>query len=452
MSRIRIHNGRVVDPGQGRDEIVDLALVDGKVDGYLRPDDGGDFEHVIDAFGCVVAPGFVDLHCHLREPGFEDKETVATGSLAAVAGGFTTICCMPNTDPTIDTPSDVEFIRSAARKAALARVLPFGTVTRGQQGLQLSDMSEMAQAGAIGFSDDGKPVRDPRLMRYALANSLRHGRPVVDHCEDPEIADGGVMNEGLVSDRLGLKGQPSAAEEVMVARDIELARATGGRYHVAHISTAGSAKLVAMAKAEGLPVTAEVTPHHLTLTEDWVMGIADFGLRNADLSARQTVGNPQYDTRTKVNPPLRTEEDRRALVAALAEGVIDAIATDHAPHRSIDKECTYDEAAFGISGFETALASLLQLVASGQLTLSDVIRRLTIEPCRIFDLPYGTLASGASADLVIFDPGTSWTVDASAFHSKGKNTPLDGRTLPGQVVTTLVEGRVVYEQNGYTRK
>lgn len=438
MTRVRIHNGRVLDPGQGRDEIVDLALVDGKVDGYLRPDDGGDFEQVIDASGRVVAPGFVDLHCHLREPGFEDKETVATGSLAAVAGGFTTICCMPNTDPTIDTPSDVEFIRSAARKAALARVLPFGTVTRGQRGVQLSDMSEMAQAGAIGFSDDGKPVRDPRLMRYALANSLRHGRPVVDHCEDPEVADGGVMNEGLVSDRLGLKGQPSAAEEVMVARDIELARATGGRYHAAHISTAGSAKLVAMAKADGLRVTAEVTPHHLTLTEDWVLGHAGLA--------------PTYDTRTKVNPPLRTEEDRRALVAALAEGVIDAIATDHAPHRSIDKECTYDEAAFGISGFETALASLLQLVESGQLTLGDVIRRLTLEPCRIFDLPYGTLAPGASADLVIFDPGTSWTVDASAFYSKGKNTPLDGRTLRGQVVATLVEGRVVYERNGHTRK
>ena len=275
MTRVRIHNGRVLDPSQNRDEIVDIALVDGKVNGYIRPSDDGDFDRTVDASGCIVAPGFVDLHCHLREPGFEDKETVATGSLAAVAGGFTTICCMPNTDPTIDTPSDVEFIHAAARRAGLARVLAFGTVTRGQRGTQLSDMSEMAQAGAIGFSDDGKPVRDARLMRYALTNSLRHGRPVVDHCEDPEIADGGVMNEGLISDRLGLRGQPAAAEEVMVARDIELARHTGGRFHVAHISTAGSAGLVAQAKREGLPVTAEVTPHHLTMTDEWVLGSRD---------------------------------------------------------------------------------------------------------------------------------------------------------------------------------
>jgi dihydroorotase len=432
VTRVRIHNGRVLDPSQSRDEVLDLALVDGKVDGFLRPSDGGDFDRTIDASGHVVAPGFVDLHCHLREPGFEDKETVATGSMAAVAGGFTTICCMPNTEPTIDTPSDVGFIHAAARRAGLARVLAFGTVTRGQRGTQLSDMSEMAQAGAIGFSDDGKPIRDARLMRYALTNSLRHGRPVVDHCEDPEIADGGVMNEGTISDRLGLKGQPAAAEEVMVARDIELARHTGGRFHVAHISTAGSAELVAAAKREGLGVTAEVTPHHLTMTDEWVLGRGS-----------------AYDTRTKVNPPLRTEADRQALVAALAGGIIDAIATDHAPHRSIDKECTYDEAAFGISGFETALASLLQLVENGQLTLEDVIRHLTVEPSRIFGLPYGTLAPGASADVVVFDPGSAWTVDASRFHSKGKNTPLDGHTLAGQVMATIVEGRVVYERNGH---
>ena len=431
--RLRIAGGRVVDSSQGLDDVVDVALVDGKVDGYIRPSDGGEFDRIVDASGCIVAPGFVDLHCHLREPGFEDKETVATGARAAVAGGFTTICCMPNTDPTIDTPNEVEFIRAAARKAGLARVLPFGTVTRGERGTQLSDMSEMAQAGAVGFSDDGKPVRDPKLMRYALANSLRHGRPVVDHCEDPEIADGGVMNEGVVSDRLGLKGQPAAAEEVMVARDIELARTTGGRFHVAHISTAGSAQLVAAAKREGLAVTAEVTPHHLTLTDEWVLG--KHGCR-------------PYDTRTKVNPPLRTEEDRQALVVALAEGIIDAIATDHAPHRSIDKDCTYDEAAFGISGFETALASLLQLVESGLLSIETLIRRLTIEPAKIFGLPYGTLTPGATADIVVFDPTLTWTVDAGAFHSKGKNSPLDGQTMRGRVLATLVEGRVVYEHTG----
>jgi dihydroorotase len=276
-------------------------------------------------------------------------------------------------------------------------------------------------------------------MRAALTNSLRHGKPVVDHCEDAEIADGGVMNEGRVSDLLGLKGQPAAAEEVMVNRDIELARHTGGRLHLAHISTRGSVQLLHAARSEGLAVTAEVTPHHLTMTEDWVLGNADFGMRD------RAANSPAYDTRTKVNPPLRTEEDRQALVAALAEGLIDAIATDHAPHRSIDKDCTYDEAAFGISVFETALGSLMSLVDAGDLTIVEVIRRLTVEPCRAFGLPYGTLAVGAPADVVVIDPQTEWTVDVNRFHSKGKNTPLHGHHLRGRVVATVVDGWVVYE-------
>lgn len=431
--RVRVTNGRVIDPSQGMDEDVDLVIIDGRVDGYLRRDAGGDFDVVVDAKGGIVAPGFVDLHCHLREPGFEDKETIATGSAAAVAGGFTTICCMPNTAPTLDRGTDIEFVQAAGRRANRARVLSLGSVTQGQAGVQLSDMNEMAMAGAIGFSDDGHPVWDSRLMRFALEMSHKHDRPVVDHCEDPGLAEGGVINEGRISDLLGLKGQPAAAEEMMVARDINLARLTGGRLHLAHLSTAGAVALLRAARADGLRVTAEVTPHHLTMTEDWALG--------PDGSS----GARLYDTRTKCNPPLRTEEDRRAVVEALAEGLIDVVATDHAPHRLIDKECTYEEAAFGISGFETALGSLMKLVKAGDLPLSDLIRRLTIEPCRIFGLPYGRLSPGAFGDVVIFDPDASWNVSASDFFSKGKNTPLDGHELVGRIQATLAEGRVVYD-------
>lgn len=443
MPRLRVHGGRVIDPVQNKDETVDLVVDNGRVSGYLASEAPGEFDLVIDATGLIVAPGFVDVHSHLREPGFEDKETIATGARAAVAGGFTTICCMPNTKPTLDTAADVAFVFAAGERAGMARVLPLGAVTRGQQGKELTDCWELADAGVVGFSDDGHPIWDAELMRYALVNSLRHRRPIVNHCEDPTIAAGGVMNEGRVSDLLGLKGQPGAAEEVMVARDIELARLTGGRLHLAHISTEGSVELLRKAKLDGLAVSAEVTPHHLALNDEWVRG-----------NRTGPLGDPTnvfpfrgpYDTRTKVNPPLRSEHDRQALVAALSEGIIDVIATDHAPHRSIDKDCTYDEAAFGISGFETALGTLLRLNDAGGLSLPDLVRRLSPEPCRIFGMPYGNLGVGATADVVLFDPDVEWTVDASAFLSKGKNTPLDGQRLRGRVVTTLVAGEVVFER------
>jgi dihydroorotase len=442
LTRIRIRNGRVLDPANRRDEAIDLALVDGLIDGYLRPEDGGEFDREIDARGFVVAPGFVDLHAHLREPGFEDKETIATGAMAAVAGGFTTICCMPNTNPTLDTADQIEFVYAAARRAGRARVVPLGTVTRGELGKTLSDLDELAAAGAIAFSDDGKPVWDARLMEYALLNSIKLKKPIVNHCEDPQIADGGVMNQGRVADLLGLKGQPAAAEDAMVARDIRLAHDTGGRLHLAHISTEGSVELLRMAKRDGVAVTAEVTPHHLTMTEEWVLGRPAGG----EPSDPRLMAQYRYDTRTKVNPPLRREEDRQAVLAALAEGLIDVIATDHAPHRSIDKECTYDEAAFGITGFETAFGSLMKLVEAGVLDLATAISRLTVDPCRVFGLPYGTLSVGASADIVLLDLGQSWLVDASRFYSKGKNTPLDGHTLVGQVAATIVDGQVVFER------
>lgn len=436
--RLRVSGGRVLDPSQDLDEVMDVVIEDGRVAGFVAGTERGDFDLEVDAHHLVVAPGFVDLHTHLREPGFEDKETVASGSQAAVAGGFTTVCCMPNTNPTLDTAADIEFVFAAARRARKARVLPLGTVTKGQRGRELSDMAEMDAAGAVGFSDDGKAVSDARLMRYALLLSRSHGKPVVDHCEDSAIANAGTINEGRISDLLGLPGLPAAAEEVMVARDIELARLTGGRLHLAHLSTRGSVDLVRRAKADGLPVTAEVTPHHLTLTEDWILGPPP----RAD--GRRAVPSA-YDARAKVNPPLRTEADRTALVAALAEGIIDAIATDHAPHRSIDKTCPLDEAAFGISGLETALGSLMELVRSGSLRLVDVVRRLTVEPCRVFGLPYGTLRPGAPADLVVFDPDEAWQVNSADFYSKGKNTPLDHQTLYGRVRFTFVDGQVAYD-------
>ncbi|HEV7126120.1 MAG TPA: dihydroorotase [Ktedonobacterales bacterium] len=395
--------------------------------------------------GSVLAPGFVDLHAHLREPGDEAKETIQTGTAAAARGGFTTLCCMPNTHPVLDSRAALELVRIAAQDTC-ARVLPIAAITVGEAGTALSEMVELAEAGAVAFSDDGRPVSNASLMRAALSYSLLVDRPIVEHCQDESLVGSGVMHEGTISALLGLPGWPAIGEETILARDIALARVTGARYHAAHLSTAGSVALIRAAKAEGLRVSAEVTPHHLLLTDTWVAGERTGPLADA-LAALDLAAGPgeRYDTNTKVNPPLRTASDAAALLAGLLDGTIDAIATDHAPHTWADKACEYGEAAFGISGLETALAALLTLVHSGHLPLASLIAALTSGPARAFGLPFGTLAIGAPADIVIFDPNEQWTVDPTQFASKGRNTPLAGLTLRGRVRMTLLGGQVVYD-------
>ena len=424
-----ISGGRIIDPSQGIDRVGDVLIAQGRI--AWVGDAKGELPYesylVLYAEGMIVTPGFIDLHCHLREPGFEDKETIATGTRAAARGGFTTVCCMPNTNPPIDTRAVVELIRGKATAEGAIRVLPIGCVTRGRKGEELVDIGELAAAGVVALSDDGDPVCDSQLMRRALECSRRFDLVVIDHCEDPSLAPGGVMNHGWVSARLGLRGIPAAAEENMVARDIALAEMTGGRVHIAHVSTAGSVALVRRAKDKGTPVTAEVTPHHLTLTEERVMG---------------------YDANAKVKPPLRTARDVEALIVALREGIIDAIATDHAPHADIDKLCEFERAAFGISGLETALGSVLALVHGGKIDLATMISKLTVAPSKIIRKnEIGTLNTGASGDVTIFDPDAEWVVDPAAFASKGKNTPLGGYRLKGKVMATISRGEIVYKDD-----
>ena len=437
---VLIQGGRIIDPGAGVDAIGDLLLRDGRVAAVQLGGgvDAPEGTQVIDATGLVVTPGFVDLHAHLREPGFEEKETIATGAKAAARGGFTTVCCMPNTSPAIDTLATVEFVLGTARGHGAVRVLPVGAVTKGRQGRELTEMWELAEAGVVGFSDDGSAVADGHLARNAIAYSGGIGLPIMEHCEDPSLS-GGCMHEGAVATRLGLRGIPAAAEETIAARDIHLAELTGGRVHICHISTAGAVDLVRRAKEKGLAVTAEVTPHHLTLTDEWVAGEDGSG----------GLAQDAYDTDTKVNPPLRTREHIEAVVQGLRGGVIDAIATDHAPHTIVDKLCEYDTAAFGISGFETALGAVLSLYHDGVIDLPTIVERLTSGPARIIDhggIGLGTLRQGAPGDVTIFDPGEEWVVDREAFVSKGKNTPLHGRRLRGRVVATVFGGALIHEE------
>jgi dihydroorotase, multifunctional complex type len=417
--KILIKNGRIIDPAEGTDKVADLLLENGLVAGINSNIPSDKADEVIDAEGKVVCPGFIDLHVHLREPGFEGKETIESGCKAAAAGGFTTICPMPNTNPAADNLPVIDFVKNTAAKVSPIRVLPIAAITKGRKGQELSPMGELAEAGVAGFSDDGDYVSNSSMLLHALLYSRTFGLPVMEHCEDACLAEGGAMNEGLLACRLGLKGIPDAAEEIALSRDIALAKESGGRLHLCHISTAGSVELVRRAKAAGIQVSAEVTPHHLTLTEAEVSG---------------------YNTNAKVNPPLRTQSDIEALITGLKDGTIDAIATDHAPHTANDKLCEFGLAANGISGLETAFASLMGLVHSGSISLSLLIEKLTLGPRQVLGEKHkniGNLKPGSSADVVIFDPDEEWTVDTARFFSKGKNTPLEGRRLKGRVKPPL---------------
>lgn len=421
-----IRGGRVIDPSRGTDGIADVLVVDGRIEAVGRNIAQGDGVELVDAAGKVVAPGLIDLHVHLREPGQEELETVASGAMAAAAGGFTAVCAMPNTDPVTDNQAAVGFIVSQARRAGKARVYPIGAISLGQKGQQLAEFGELVGAGAVAVSDDGKPVVSSHLMRTALEYAKTFGIPVADHCEDPTLADGGAMHEGLVSTRLGLKGIPSAAEEIMVARDIILAELTGGHVHLCHMSTRGSVELIRRAKEKGLRVTAEACPHHFSLTHERCEG---------------------YDTNAKMNPPLREAEDREAIRQALRDGTIDVIATDHAPHHYDAKEREFDDAPNGIIGLETALGlAITELVDGGVLTLPEMLARMSTTPARIFGLPGGTLAVGAPADVVVFDPAAEWVVQPNAFYSRSRNTPFTGRRLRGRADLTIVGGEVVFRR------
>ncbi len=436
---ILVRGGRIVDPSQGIDTVSDLLIEDGNVagtgEGVTR-----DGAQIIDAAGLVVSPGFIDLHCHLREPGFEYKETIATGTMAAARGGFTTVCAMPNTDPVMDTRATVEFVLSKAHEEGVVRVLPIGAVTKGSKGAELAEMVDLAEAGAVGLSDDGHPVADANIMRQALSYSSSLGLPIINHCEVPELSSAGAMNEGWTANRLGLRGIPNASEEAMVARDIALVETVGGRLHIAHASTAGTVELVRQAKSRGAAVTCEVTPHHLTLTDEAILGCGGAH------GAFEPLTEAAYDTNAKVAPPLRSRDDREAMAEGLRDGTVDFVATDHAPHGRTDKLCTFDEAANGISVLETALGSVMSVVHAGALTLPVAIGSLTASPARFLGMDLGTLKPGSPADVTIFDPEVEWLVDPAQFASKGKNTPLAGTKLRGLVVATIAGGVVAYRE------
>ena len=456
MSTLAIHNGRVIDPALGRDSIADVVIVDGRV-ARVGPNEGDAVIEAdrIDATGLVVTPGFVDLHVHLREPGFEYKETITSGTAAAARGGFTTVCAMPNTDPPLDRRAAVESVLRQAEEHAAVRVLPLGCITRDRAGKELAPAGELAQAGVVALSDDGDAVADARLMRHALEYAGAFGLPISQHCEDPTLVDEGQMHEGWVATRLGLRGRPASAEETFVARDIALADLAGAHLHIAHVSTAGSVALIRAARERGVHITAEVTPHHLTLTHEEVgFSPSDSHAANGDSGANgyRSIG---YHSNAKVNPPLRAHSDVAACVEALRDGVIDAIATDHAPHAISDKEIEFDLAAPGISGLETAFGLSMSLVHDGRIDLPTLIERLTAGPVRAWGLDrrpglggLGTLSPGAVGDVTILDPDATWTVTPEDFASMGRNTPIAGRELRGRVLATVYGGRVVHTLEG----
>jgi len=423
MTKILLKGGRLIDPSDGTDDTLDLLVVDGKIASRGRGIEPPSDALVIDAAGKVVAPGLVDMHVHLREPGREDEETIASGARAAAHGGVTSVAAMPNTDPPIDTPSWVEYVRNAR---AAVRVHPIAAITVGREGKNLTEMAELAAAGAVAFSDDGSPVRSALVMRRALEYSAMIGRPIVSHCEDPDLAGSGVMHEGLASTIAGLTPVPAAAEEVAVARDIILAAATGARLHIAHVSTAGSVELIRRAKADGIAVTCETCPHYFTLTDNDVRS---------------------YDTNLRVNPPLRSEADVAAIVNGISDGTIDAIASDHAPHSIEEKQVEFDAAPPGMIGLETLFPlTTTRLVQSGTIDLPRALELLSTGPASILGIEAGTLTAGVPADVAVIDAGWTWKLSSDWIRSKSKNSPFVGATLLGRVVLTLSRGEIVFEE------
>ena len=425
MHAIHIRGARLLDPRSGRDEELDVVVERGKITRIDRAIASPTNGIPIDGRGLWLMPGFVDIHAHLREPGEEGKETIETGSRAAAAGGFTAVCAMPNTQPPNDCRAITNLIRTRAAEVGGVHVYAIGAISKGLAGEQLSEVGELKEAGVVALSDDGRCIMNARLMRRALEYGRTFDLPIVQHAEDHQLSQGGVMNEGESSTRAGLPGQPAEAEEIIVTRDLILVEMTGARYHVAHVSTARTIEMVRGAKARGLPVTCEVTPHHLTLTDRACL---------------------EYDTSTKMYPPLRTERDVEALREALADGTIDAIATDHAPHGTNQKNCEFDCAAFGMIGLETALPLALGLVREGRIPLLAAIDRLTTGPCRVLSLPGGALKEGAPADLVLVDPEESFVVAADEIESKSKNSPFVGKTMKGRATFTMVGGKVLFDR------
>jgi dihydroorotase len=423
MPSLLISGGTVIDPAAGRHGAFDILIADGRIARVSAPGEAGPADERVDASGCWVVPGLIDMHVHLREPGYEYKETVLSGTRAAVAGGFTAVACMANTNPVNDSGAVTKYILEKAAAADLARVYPIGAVSVALAGERLAEIGEMREAGIVAVSDDGHPIMDSGLMRHALEYSAMFDLPVIAHEDDRALACDGVMNEGATAFRLGLKGMPAAAEEAMVARDIALLERTGGRLHVAHISTAGTVDLVRRAKARRLAVTAEATPHHFTLSEEAVGG---------------------YDTNAKMNPPLRTRADVDAIVEGLRDGTIDAIATDHAPHHRDEKEVEFESAAFGIVGLETALPLCLRLVRECGFEVETLVRALSTNPARILGVAGGSIDEGQVADVTVIDPDYAWSVEPASFHSKSRNTPFGGWSMTGAARATVVGGRVLW--------
>lgn len=426
MSSLLVQGGRVISPADELDELLDVLVEDGLVR-QIAPGITARADEILDARGQVLAPGFIDLHVHLRDPGGEESETLATGLAAAVAGGFTAVCPMPNTCPVNDRPESTRALAERAARLGLARVFPVAAVSVGSEGQALTDFAALVKAGAVAFSDDGRPVKTAALMRRALEVGRELGVPVIDHCEDPTLSAGGVVNEGPVAEKLAVKGVPNAAEDVCLARDLVLAEATGAHLHAAHLSTAGSVELLRAARRRGVRVTAEVTPHHLVLTDEAVL---------------------EHGTQAKMNPPLRSARDREAVVTALADGSIDAIASDHAPHAPELKAQALTQAPYGVIGLETALGlALTYLVHPGRISLWQLVTLLSASPACIIHRPFGRVRVGSAADLTLFDPALEWTYRADRGCSKSRNSPFDGWKLKGAVTATIVAGRIIYRRS-----